>query len=312
MSKRRCNSFLTTTPPAHPQEHWGLRIHELQACLDFYLTKIRKIEDARKYDVPDWTSLKRIPAPAAGRYPTVKITGFISPLSMEAAKVKVKSTADVFVMTRALFWKHLTRRGSAFDQFDHPVLWGRTGLLDHPFNENGEKMVQCFFTGPHWNLFKADEKDKEKSKSKSSDAKGGSKQKERHPMQGEDIIIEALNLAPKWTLVNLVKTAHNIIGRALRLENLSLTGTFELSLAVPLPTFETLKSLSLGPHMPALETSAHFNNRLMTLRSLENLRVCGPMLHPLECQQIAGGGGFMPNLKRVVWELIEPCKVGME
>lgn len=283
---------------------------------------MRRVEDARGYDVPDWTALKRLDLPPAGRYPRVVLTGFTSSASLAAAKDKVKNSADVILLTRAQLWKHLTRRGSDLDVFEHPILWGRTDIRESPLSENGKKLVMTFLMGPHWALFKASDTENEKN---STTHLRPTPQGERHPIEGEDVVIGVLGLAPRYQAFELFKAAQGIMARASRLRTLSLTGTFELTLFTPkipadhpamqgahFPTFESLRSLSIGPYLPILEMDAYTNFRIREMVKLEYLRVCGPELHAIECKLIAGEAACLPSLKQMTWELVEPCKPGVE
>lgn len=257
--------------------------------------KMHLVEVAYDRDNPGWRQQLRLAKPWY-RYPRLLITGFSSPASRAADSIH--SDEAVWVLSRAEIWKHLTRRGSALDQFDHPTLFARTGFPGSPINDFGRALLMEYLVGPwprYFNVVNAE--------ADNAAAQQG------NPAAREEETIEALGLAPQYTVCGINIAVTTLICRATNLVNLSLTGTLDLCLSFNIETFQTLRSLSLGPLLPIWQDSALFKlSAPYQMRDLENLRVCGGFINTIEASQIAGENGCFPSLKRFQWEAVQTCK----
>lgn len=290
---------------------WAVRIFELQACLDLYLSEMRRIEDGRrgKYATASASSSLAGSSSATPRspssnieYPRLVVTYISAAPSRAAAKVKAGGRGKILTLTRAQLWKHLTRRGAALDQFDHPIIFSRAGLRANPMTFYGIARMMHYLNGPHPKHFGRcyvvptvkDESDDESL------------------APNELRIINNLGLASVHTVHGLTGAAQRVVNFSSSLMNLSLTGYLELALAMPNPslTWGKLRHLSLGPLLSAT-TFSIFNSHHLKLSSLESLRVAGCLLIAKEAKEIAGATDRFPKLKRFLWELVSshsPCE----
>lgn len=267
---------------------------------DLYLAELRRIEDVHDDLKPDWRTAK-FPRGASSNhppYPRLVITGFSSAYSQGAAAAAVKEegqAGDILVLTRAQLWQHLTRRGAGLDHFDHPILFARAGLSTATINAYGQALINAYLAGPYRNRFNVD----------GEDVAGPNAQQQGHPASDEANIVEALNLAPRNTVRALTIVITDIVAISVNLASLSLVGSLDSCLSIPVPTYRTLRSLSLGPLLPIWKTRGLFASRTGEMSALENLRVCGAVIDVEEARQVAGAEGCFPKLKRFQWELVE-------
>lgn len=256
-----------------------------------YIKEALRLEKAVKANTPAENKGSTVSTSASVQYPELAVTGFSSDASRVAAQLQ--SSPQVFVVSRAQLWQHLTRRGAGLDQFDHPILFARTGFCSLPLSEYGHSLVGHYLKGPYRGWFNAED--------------AGEEQQE-DPAEHEERTIDSLGLAPHHTIGGLAGVTSNIIALCPNLVNLSLLGTLKLCLSVPLATYGTLRSLSLGPLLPVWDETGSLHGCASKMRELENLRVCGAFVDAEEAKQIAGGDGCFPKLKRAQWELVESYK----
>lgn len=258
--------------------------------------ELRRLEAVYDKDsaVRRMTRMLRPSSSAPSRYPRLVLSGFSSTSNGAAATTSVQANSDVFVLSRAQIWRHLTRRGGSLDVFDHPILFARTGFRGNPINDYGRAILEHYLVGPYPELFQ-------------SEINADARQHETFAEQEEELI-ESQGLAPKYTICGINIAVTTLIIRSTNLINLSLTGTLDLCLSFEIETFKTVRSLSLGPLFPLWMDTSLFKLLPGQWRDLENLRVCGAYINAIEAEQIAGKYTCFPALKRFQWEMVSSCK----
>lgn len=293
------------------QERWATRIFELQAILDLYLVEMRRVEDVEEYNMPSWRH--KAPGPVqsppicrlgkCSHYPQLVLSGWY----VEEAEGKIAvieppvPEKNAFVITRAQVWTHLTRRGSALDQFDHPILFARSTFASAPISNHGRRIVGKYLAGPHTDHFSCAQYDPEPH-----DHDHEQMASIDDDRLYEERVIDQLQLCRLNTIPKLMVIAMDVLTCAGRLVNLSLSGTLDSCFFMKLDTWSTVKSLSLGPLLPVWNEGLHFGERGVDFEKLENLRICGALIHEEDIEQIAGHvEGRFPKRKRVQWEMVQ-------
>lgn len=285
--------------------------------MDLYLIKMRRVEDKKEIDIVPWRLSPGGPsqAPAKCRlgrcdhYPRLTLSGW-EPLDSDDPHKDDDSTAsdfseNVYATTRAQVWEHLTRRGSALDQFDHPILFARCGFNSAPLSDEGREMLARYLRGPHTDHFCCTEYQGEPHDHQ--DAEFDLMNTDR---LYEERVIAARDLAKSNTMPGLMVAASQVINLAEGLSNLSIKGTLDLCLYHDLTIWSSLRSASIGPLLPISKREGfRLAERKAQLDELENLRICGVLINEDDADRLAGKKKeVLAKLKRVQWEWVHPLE----
>lgn len=215
----------------------------------------------------------------------------------------------IFAVTRAQLWQHLTRRGGALDHFSHPIMFARTGLRAEQINNYGRRTIRSRLAGPHAGHFTAEEYDpfsNEMDGFDSDEDEGEGEDDEDNLCQAQALSrAKTPKLAPAHTLHGMLDATRSLLRSTRQLGNLSMTGYFHLSICLPNPIFQTLRSLSLGPLLPFWTAAINWGEEKgASTAVLENLYMSGDTLSKEEAEQFAGKDGCLPHLRRFVWEVL--------
>lgn len=291
------------------KEEWAIRIYLLQACLDLFLMEMRRIEELKSYSIatprpslaPHICRLGR-----CGHYPRLALIAW-----HRGANDERFVGEDVFILRRSMLWKHLTRRGGVLDQFDHPLLFARTGLKAARISSYGRSLVRSRLEGAHRDHFtpeeydpQADEMDDFSDEDVDFDSDGS------HGSQRDPVEVKVPRFARHHTRTGIVEAACNLLRAAPNVSNLSMSGYIRCSLRDRLPVFETLRSLCLPASLPFWYDPVMGGKHGPRMFELENLLVSGHALSAVEAKEIAGKGERFPRLRRFIWELVQtndPC-----
>lgn len=112
---------------------WLIRVMEAQAALDIYLMHMRKLEDAAGLPVLSCDGQDFGTEGPQERGPCVEYPSPVLSVGVPAAGDPSSSSggdaaSSSFVITRAELLAHLAAPGSATDNFDHPLVFARSGI----------------------------------------------------------------------------------------------------------------------------------------------------------------------------------------
>lgn len=293
---------------------------EAQGVLDLYLCEMRRIEDAENRPVIPWRAAKTHPAPRASskcrsrecsHYPKLVLEGFDRSTKKGSKSASSKgdcSSQKTFTITRDQVKAHLLRPGALTDDFEHPLLFARSGLrmlamgpgcsivIDHDQREIDAYYGFSSFDDDHHeygDFFRYNDD----AFSQSSDSPQGSP---RSTSSGQSTSSDSNDSFDASHRDGLVALARSVLYRVVALENLSLTGFLHLSLGREPPALTTLRCLSVGPGTspPTLNLSLS----VVQLPSLVKLRCCADYLNTGIAKRIAGTKKHWPSLREIRWD----------
>lgn len=220
---------------------WMERIWEVQAALDLCLMMMRRWEE-------DHATSHISVLPCDRRdYPPLVLLGYsMAPPS----KDKAWTAVEPYVVTRSQLLRHLARRGSVTDRFDHPLLFARSGL-DLELIEAGQEV------------------ERKHNVPEGAAAGTWASYLFSPPDSPPDYLLPSTA-----TLGSLLSLLHSSLSRLHGLENLALSGFLELAICRAHPTplaLPSVRSLSIGPPAP----HGFGRVRLDKMRGLQHLRLCG-------------------------------------
>lgn len=281
---------------------------------------MRRIEDVTQRPVSSWRASKRHPIPKdpskcrgrhCGHYPRLVLEGF------EGEKDKADKTAssertdsskmDTFAITREQVKAHLLRRGALTDNFEHPLLFARSGMhilttgpgcaitVDHAQSDSGEWYESDSDSASH--VYGEHYRYDDDVFSNSDFSQQGSPSSSPSPTGARNDIDDVFDLSQRDGITALCKS---VLQRLPEIQNLSLSGFLFLSLGRSPPVLPTLRSFSLGPPTAQLDHSRSLDS--MQLPGLEKLRICDDYLSFDVAKAIAGTKGEWKSLREARWD----------
>lgn len=259
-----------------------MRVLELQAVLDLYLTEMRRLEDRRGRAIEPCRRIQEdandVPScSTCVAYPALRLELPHGPLISEQDDEFVHSrfcSVPAYIITYAQIREHLDARGAATDHFDHPIIFARSGLLN------------CIADIPTRGVY---------DESKLPDARLTATGRNSGNRETEGAATTAV----------LIKAACFILRQLFQLQDLSVTGFLSYSLKDLLgcpDQLPSLSSLSVGPLMARRNATWPGILHGARLLSLKQLRICG--LDGTE--QVAAfvtSRSLAPRLARVQWDV---------
>lgn len=281
-------------------------VYLAQAALDLYLQQVRAIEDADPSLVKLTRPGARVPAKCrngkCGHYPALVITETSASSATTASDQPAPPGA--LVLTRTQLLRHLARRGSITDRFDHPLMLARSGyevsvIVPPEREETEEDAFRSVERGPRyetrtlkWDLMKEKEW-RELAALREDDDHAASK--------GSG---EALNapLIATASFASSLRLVQDVLHLTTSLSNLSLSGFLERAIGSAHSLLDSaVKRLSLGPPPPWW----YFDLDLKGLEGVEELRVGGTALSESEVNDLVKK---FYNLGKLEWSIGEPWK----
>lgn len=303
---------------------------------------MRRIEEQRSYSVTSWRHLAPGPAedPAVcrqgdcGHYPKLALVRTQASTTTQGGRLRSifrrlrtwtqrkKRDADEeqspneFKLTRAQVWSHLTRRGGALDQFDHPIKFAKAGPTLACVAPYGRRVIDRHLAGPHPDHFNAAEPGPQvnaeephtAAASALRDALGVVAEDAQcwpHPIkEGKS---SGIPVVSPHSVHGIMIEVARLLNLAPNVVNLSLNGYLYLSMFIE-PGLEALRSLqclSLGPILPFWGGVLNVGGTGPTLNNVENLRIAGAFLSEEETLRIVGERKGLDKLRRFQWEVVQ-------
>lgn len=285
-------------------------VFEAQAALDLYLGAIRRREEEDPGLVKLAKPGSRVPLPCRNgkceHYPVLLITGapkLTKPAFLAKRHPPVEQPPrNAFVLPYAQVLCHLARPGSVTDRFDHPLPLVRSGF-------NVMVTVRPAAPAEAKGVYEASE-----ATYKMYSGTWDVRQHEATQWASQSVLHEAVEQAvgegqdargygaatSLATFGSVLGLARGVRGRAVNVQNLSLTGYLE-SATLDKVFDSTLTRLSIGPALPCWDATLPVRQ----LTGVEELRICGRNMSTHEAWLLALG---TQQLKTLVWSLAEPDK----
>lgn len=273
---------------------WTQRLFDAHAAFELFLFKMREVEQVDEEYRKNHPGYVRPRSPDSrpgdhskcSKYPRLVIEGF--PPLPKTAKKEPPSTKPAFVVTRADILRHLARRGSITDRFDHPLLFARSGI---------ETVNRASRNGQHrYPLAERHDLDPEDFPDLFSPSHGFGVAGSTSLRSAE--VLDPL-IANTATLGALLGHLRSVLSYTPYLANLSLTGFLERAVCGTrsvAPLLKELRSLSLGPPPLAWLRPMEFSHFYL----LEKLRICGILLRDDEAHSISQE---LMSLEEMQWRL---------
>lgn len=261
-------------------------IFEVQAALDLYLCKLKRIDEADRRK--GLSSHLQCGARQCKHYPPLFVTANTTrPLSFPAPNRAV-------LLYRTQLIRHLARRGACTDRFDHPLILSRSGfefdvsLTMESMNERPpERGDRYTARSQNWAMDSLEryswyEVTVLKEEDQAATDSGVSK-----PLNPA-----VINTA---TLGAILRLARAVLKLTASVKTVSLTGFLQHAFGVDCQV-PSLRRLSLGPSMPYWNA----NPAVTGLSHLEELRISGAALNKLGTRIMRSE---MSRLRRLEWDL---------
>lgn len=259
-----------------------IRLAEVQAALDLYLMMMRRWDDRHgitREQLPDddeddggsMAEREEAAVVQGSAYPTLFLTGYAA--GSRSSKGKSTAPEERYVLSRFTILQHLARRHSILDNFDHPLIFARSGESTKQYgsfwSDHGGRQE---LVGDDWDDYFA-----------------------------PDDCSPDHALPNTATLGSLLSLLSSVLSYASNVENISLTGFLERALCGSRGSAAVLKKLrfvTLGPP-PKLWYAPLRLEHLAP--GLEELRLCGIRLHKDELNAVLA---MFPTLKRLQWSMM--------
>lgn len=297
--------------PGHTQDGdeissvlWLIRVLELQAALDLYLMEMRRLEDAAGLLVPssDGKPFGKVGPEEKGpcvEYPPLVLSIATSAkTSLPAARSDGQSSP--FVITRRELLAHLARPRSLTDEFDHPLIFARSGIDVLKFSLDGHAVGDSSLLSQMSSFCYGDASDGPGTLS--SYALSQAAIQGRNPSTLPPDLINPLDIAGHntSTVGGLVALARSVLALTPGVENLFLTGFLQAALCgSEAPALVSLRWLCLGPLSIHSDESLPPTPGLGRLANLEHLKLMGCGLSERKRELFAS----LPRLKSVEWNV---------
>lgn len=279
-------------------------IYEVQAALDLYLAKLRAMEEkdpdlirkgqpgvraplrCRSGNCDHYPALVLIDLPASSRNgrPTRNIRQAVPP-------------GDAFVVSYSQLARHVARPGSASDNFDHPLIFNRSGIstMIH-FPQQSETTSEGFRGAKHHIILRTQDIDESREDESWSQLAHLREEDQAATFSGgEPLNAPLVNTA---TLAANFRLVRNVLALTTNVSSLSLTGSLQWALGgQQAPSMRMLRRVSLGPAPCRSEASLSLSG----LDSVEELRICNVEFSEGEIEAI----NELPRLRLIVWSLAE-------
>lgn len=264
---------------------WHTRGLELQAALELYCLDMYRRDELEKQrtGAESLTSLKTT-------YPRLAIR------SGSSASTAGEEEADeeTFVVTRHQLYQRMTRRGAPTDNFNHPLLFARSGLKWLAEDDTGYE---------HEGQAPRGEIDQDEDIARAfawPPAASNPEAIQAHPGDFSNPI--DLAIPGTLTVGGNVSLARLVLALTPEVSRLSMTGFLECALLNACPPLRALRSVMLGPQPNGWDLS--YQRQFNALRGVEKLRICGRVPSPSEIKELVEGESF-GKLRKLQWSMTE-------
>ena len=193
--------------------------------------------------------------------------------------------------------RHVARSGSASDNFDHPLIFNRSGIstMIH-FTQESERTSEGFRGAKHHIILRTQDIDESREDEFWPQLAHLREEDQAATFSGGEPLNAALvNTATMAANFRLVR---NVLALTTNVSSLSLTGSLQWALGgQQVPSMRMLRRVSLGPGPCRSEAALSLNG----LEFVEELRICNVEFSEGEIEAV----NELPRLRLIVWSLAE-------